>query len=43
MKLGKKFFSELKGNNWVKNNSGNVTSQALSACLSESQFEGCAA
>jgi hypothetical protein len=39
-------FSEFEGNNEGNNGaesaSGNVTSQALSACLAESQFEGCA-
>jgi hypothetical protein len=37
------FFSELKGNKWAKNANGNVTSQALSTCLANCLFEGCAA
>jgi hypothetical protein len=36
-------FSEFEGDNGVESASGNVRSQALSACLAESQFEGCAA
>jgi hypothetical protein len=36
-------FPELEGNNWVKIASGNISSQALCACLVESQFEGFAA
>jgi hypothetical protein len=43
MKMGKNIFSELDGYNWAKSASGNVTSQALSACLAESQFKECAA
>jgi hypothetical protein len=39
----KNSFSEFEGDNGVESASGNVTSQALSACLAESQFEGCAA
>jgi hypothetical protein len=37
------FFSEFEGNNWAKIACGNISSQALSACLAESQFKGCAA
>jgi hypothetical protein len=36
-------FHEFKVNNWTKIACGNISSQALSACLGESQFEGCAA
>jgi hypothetical protein len=43
MKMVQNFFSELEGNNWAKIACGNVSSQALSACLAESQFKGCAA
>jgi hypothetical protein len=43
MKMGENIFSELEGDNWAKSASGNVTSQALSACLAESQFKRCAA
>jgi hypothetical protein len=43
MKMGKNIFSELEGNNWAKSARGNVASQALSACLAESQFKRCAA
>jgi hypothetical protein len=39
----KKVFSELEGNIWAKIVCGNISSQALSACLAESQFKGCAA
>jgi hypothetical protein len=42
MKVRKNIFSELEGDNWVENACGNITSQALGACLEESQFEGCA-
>jgi hypothetical protein len=41
--MGKNIFSELEGNNWAKSARGNVASQALSACLAESQFNRCAA
>jgi hypothetical protein len=43
MKMGKNIFSKLEGNNWAKSARGNVASQALSACLAESQFKRCAA
>jgi hypothetical protein len=36
-------FSEFKGNNSAKIACGNISGQALSACLAETQFEGCAA
>jgi hypothetical protein len=39
--MGKNIFSEFEGNNWAKSASGNVASQALSACLAESQFKRC--
>jgi hypothetical protein len=35
--------SEFEGNNWAKIACGNVSSQALNACLAESQFKGCTA
>jgi hypothetical protein len=38
----KNVFSELEGTNWAKIASGNISSQALNACLVESQFERCA-
>jgi hypothetical protein len=38
----KNYISEFKGNNWAKVACGNISSQALSTCLVESQFEGCA-
>jgi hypothetical protein len=41
--MGKNILSEFEGNNWAKSASGNVASQALSACLAESQFKRCAA
>jgi hypothetical protein len=43
MKMCKNIFSELLGDNWLEDASKKVTGQALSACLAESQFEGCAA
>ncbi len=43
VKMGKNILSEFEGDNWAKSASGNVTSQALSACLAESQFKRCAA
>jgi hypothetical protein len=43
MEMGKNILSEFKGDNWAKSASGNVASQALSACLAESQFKRCAA
>jgi hypothetical protein len=39
----KNVFSEFEENNWVEIARGNIYSQALSACLAESQFKGCAA
>jgi hypothetical protein len=42
VKMVKNGFSEFKGNNWTKIACGNISGQALSACLAESQFEGCA-
>jgi hypothetical protein len=42
MKMSKNIFSVFKGDNLAKNACGNVISQALSACLAKSQFEGCA-
>jgi hypothetical protein len=41
-KMGENIFSELEGENRAKSASRNVTSQALSSCLAESNFEGCA-
>jgi hypothetical protein len=43
MKTSKNISSEFEGNNWTKDASGNVASQALSTCLAKSYFEGCAA
>jgi hypothetical protein len=43
VKMIKNDFPEFKGNNWVKIACGNISSQALIACLAESQFKGCAA
>ncbi len=43
MKMIENVFSEFQWNNWTENSSGNITSQAMSTCLAESQFEGCAA
>jgi hypothetical protein len=39
MKMIKNVFSEFEWDNWSENSGGNVTSQALGACLAESQFE----
>jgi hypothetical protein len=41
--MGKNILSKFEGNNWEESASGNVASQALSACLAESQFKRCAA
>jgi hypothetical protein len=38
----KNSFSGFKGDYVVKSFGGNVSSQVLSACLAESQFESCA-
>ncbi len=38
MKMIKNVFSEFEGNYWAKIACGNVSSQALSACLAERQF-----
>jgi hypothetical protein len=43
MKMGENILSELEGDNWAKSASRNVASQALSACLAESQFKRYAA
>jgi hypothetical protein len=43
VKIIKNVFSEFEGNNWAEIACGNISSQALSACLAESQFKGCAA
>jgi hypothetical protein len=43
VKIIKNVFPEFEGNNWAKIACGNISSQALSACLVESQLEGCAA
>jgi hypothetical protein len=40
MKMIKNAFSEFEGDNWAKIACGNISSQALSACLAESLFEG---
>jgi hypothetical protein len=39
----KNSFSKFNGDNGSECDVGNVSSQVLSACLAESQFEGCAA
>jgi hypothetical protein len=36
MKMSENIFSELVWNNWAEDASGNVTGQALSACLAKS-------
>jgi hypothetical protein len=38
MEVGKNILSEFEGDNWAESARGNVASQALSACLAESQF-----
>jgi hypothetical protein len=38
----KNVFYEFEDNNWAKIACGKISSQALSACLAESQFKGCA-
>jgi hypothetical protein len=38
----KNWFAEFEGDNWAEGAVGNISSQALSACLAESQFERCA-
>ncbi len=43
VKMIKNVFSEFEGNNWVKIACRNISCQALSAFLVESQFKGCAA
>ncbi len=43
VKMIKNAFSEFEGDNWAKIACGNISSQALSTCLAESQFEGYAA
>jgi hypothetical protein len=43
VKIIKNVFFEFEGNNWAKITCGNISSRALSACLAESQFKGCAA
>jgi hypothetical protein len=42
VKMVKNGLSEFKRNNWTKIACGNISSQALSTCLAESQFERCA-
>jgi hypothetical protein len=37
----KNAFPEFEGNNWAKIGCGNISSQALSASLAESELEGC--
>jgi hypothetical protein len=41
--MGKNIFAKFEGDNWAKSASGNITSQALGACLAECQFKRCAA
>jgi hypothetical protein len=36
IKISKNILSEFEGNNWAKDASGNVASQALDACLEKS-------
>jgi hypothetical protein len=43
VKMVKNGFSEFKVNNWTKIACGNISSQALSACLAESHFKQYAA
>ncbi len=43
VKMGKNIFAKFEGDNWAKSASGNITSQALGACLVECQFKRCAA
>ncbi len=43
VKMGKNIFAKFEGDNWAKNASGNIASQALGACLAECQFKRCAA
>jgi hypothetical protein len=43
VKMGKNIFAKFEGDNWAESASGNVTSQALGACLAECQFKRCAA
>ncbi len=40
VKMPENVFSEFCWDNGMKNSRGNIANQALSACLSESQFEG---
>jgi hypothetical protein len=42
VKMIKNDFPEFKGHNWAEIACRNISSRALSACLAESQFEGCA-
>jgi hypothetical protein len=43
MKMIKNDFPEFGGDNWAKNACRNISCKLLSARLTESQFEGCAA
>jgi hypothetical protein len=43
MEMIKNSFSEFEGDNGSECSSGKVANQALSTCLAESNFEGCAA
>jgi hypothetical protein len=43
VKVCKDIFAKFEGDNWAESASGNITSQALGACLSECQFKRCAA
>jgi hypothetical protein len=43
VKMIKNVFSEFEGDDWAKIACGNISSQALNACLAESQCKGCAA
>jgi hypothetical protein len=42
VKMGKNIFAKFEGDYWAKSASGNITSQALGACLAECQFKRCA-
>jgi hypothetical protein len=42
VKMGKNIFAKFEGDIWAESASGNVTSQALGACLTECQFKRCA-
>ncbi len=43
VKVCKNIFAKFEGDNWAESACGNITSQALGACLAECQFKRCAA